>query len=62
MPRDKTKLIKELKESVQKAREVYLATDPDREGEAIAWHLIQATGAASNRSIAWSSTRSPHRP
>src|ERR671911_2210769 len=45
VPRDKTKLIKELKESVQKAREVYLATDPDREGEAIAWHLIQATGA-----------------
>src|ERR687897_726931 len=46
VPRDKTKLIKELKESVQKAREVYLATDPDREGEAIAWHLIQATGAS----------------
>src|SRR5829696_6853909 len=36
VPRDKTKLIKELKESVQKAREIYLATDPDREGEAIA--------------------------
>ncbi|MDQ3227394.1 MAG: type I DNA topoisomerase [Chloroflexota bacterium] len=47
VPRDKSKLIKELKESVQKAREVYLATDPDREGEAIAWHLIQATGAES---------------
>ncbi len=47
VPRDKSKLIKELKESVQKAREVYLATDPDREGEAIAWHLIQATGADS---------------
>src|SRR5919112_306221 len=46
VPRDKTKLIKELKESVQKAREVYLATDPDREGEAIAWHLVEATGAA----------------
>src|SRR5215203_5440713 len=46
VPRDKTKVIKELKESVQKAREVYLATDPDREGEAIAWHLIQATGAS----------------
>ncbi len=45
VPRDKSKLIKELKESVQKAREIYLATDPDREGEAIAWHLIQATGA-----------------
>src|SRR5215217_2361185 len=36
VPRDKTKLIKELKESVQKAREIYLATDPDREGEAMA--------------------------
>lgn len=45
VPRDKTKLIKELKASVQGAREIYLATDPDREGEAIAWHLVQATGA-----------------
>jgi DNA topoisomerase-1 len=47
VPRDKAKLIKELKESVQQAREVYLATDPDREGEAIAWHLVAATGADS---------------
>jgi DNA topoisomerase-1 len=47
VPRDKSKLVKELKESVQKAREVYLATDPDREGEAIAWHLVAATGAES---------------
>jgi DNA topoisomerase-1 len=45
VPRDKTKVVKELKESVQRAGEVYLATDPDREGEAIAWHLAQATGA-----------------
>jgi len=45
VPRDKAKLIKELKASVQSAREIYLATDPDREGEAIAWHLVQATGA-----------------
>ncbi|MEZ4626314.1 MAG: type I DNA topoisomerase [Thermomicrobiales bacterium] len=45
IPRDKSKLVKELKESVQGAREVILATDPDREGEAIAWHLIQATDA-----------------
>ncbi|MCC7022725.1 MAG: type I DNA topoisomerase [Thermomicrobiales bacterium] len=47
VPRDKSKLIKELKASVQGAREIYLATDPDREGEAIAWHLVQATGADS---------------
>src|SRR4051812_38610525 len=45
VPRDKIKVVKELKESVQSAREVFLATDPDREGEAIAWHLVQATDA-----------------
>ncbi|CAN5590832.1 type I DNA topoisomerase [soil metagenome] len=45
VPRDKSKVVKELKESVRNARELILATDPDREGEAIAWHLIAATGA-----------------
>jgi len=45
IPRDKTKVVKELKESVRGAREIYLATDPDREGEAIAWHLVHATEA-----------------
>lgn len=45
IPRDKSKLVKELKASVQGAKEIYLATDPDREGEAIAWHLIAATEA-----------------
>src|SRR3954452_7641632 len=45
IPRDKSKLVKDLKSSVAGAREVILATDPDREGEAIAWHLVQATNA-----------------
>lgn len=45
IPRDKVKVVKELKESVQAAREIILATDPDREGEAIAWHLVHATEA-----------------
>ncbi len=45
IPRDKSKVVKDLKDSVQGAREIYLATDPDREGEAIAWHLIHATEA-----------------
>lgn len=35
----KEKLVKELKEKVENSDEVYLATDPDREGEAISWHL-----------------------
>jgi len=47
IPRDKTKVVKELRESVQGAKEIYLATDPDREGEAIAWHLVHATDAES---------------
>ncbi|MGI8976336.1 MAG: type I DNA topoisomerase [Thermomicrobiales bacterium] len=45
IPRDKSKVVKDLKASVQGAKEIYLATDPDREGEAIAWHLLHATDA-----------------
>ncbi len=37
--RGKATLIKSLKTEAKKAKQVYLATDPDREGEAIAWHL-----------------------
>lgn len=37
--RGKGDLIKSLKKEASKAKKVYLATDPDREGEAIAWHL-----------------------
>jgi len=42
VPNEKKAVVKELKELSKKAEEVYLATDPDREGEAIAWHLIQS--------------------
>jgi DNA topoisomerase-1 len=42
VPKEKKEVVKELQEAVKKASEVYLATDPDREGEAIAWHLMQA--------------------
>lgn len=39
--RGKGDLIKSLKSDAKKAKKVYLATDPDREGEAIAWHLAK---------------------
>lgn len=42
VPNDKRKLVKELKEAASKAKEIYLATDPDREGEAIAWHVLES--------------------
>ncbi len=40
--RGKSQVIKDLKALVKSARAIYLAPDPDREGEAIAWHLVQA--------------------
>jgi DNA topoisomerase-1 len=39
---DKRDVVKDLKTAAQSAEEIYLATDPDREGEAIAWHLLHA--------------------
>lgn len=39
---ERREVIKKLAEAAKKAKSVYLASDPDREGEAIAWHLIQA--------------------
>ncbi len=42
--RGKGDLIKEIKKEAKAANKVYLATDPDREGEAIAWHLATALG------------------
>ena len=41
VPKTKTKVIQELKKKLKDAESVYLATDEDREGESIAWHLLQ---------------------
>jgi DNA topoisomerase I len=40
--RGKGPILKDLKSAAKKAKKVYLAADPDREGEAIAWHLAQS--------------------
>ena len=42
VPNEKRPVVKEIKELAKQAAEIYLATDPDREGEAIAWHLAEA--------------------
>jgi DNA topoisomerase-1 len=42
VPREKREVVRKLKEAAQEADAVYLATDPDREGEAISWHLVHA--------------------
>ena len=44
----KNKLVKELKKDIEDADFVYLATDPDREGEAISWHLYDTLGLKEN--------------
>ena len=46
--RGKAKLINSLKKDAKNAKKVYLATDPDREGEAIAWHLAYILGIDEN--------------
>ncbi len=49
VPNDKREVVNELVAAVNKASEVYLATDPDREGEAIAWHLMEVTNLEEKR-------------
>ncbi len=49
VPNEKREVVKELKKLAGKAEEIYLATDPDREGEAIAWHLMEAADIAEDR-------------
>ena len=44
VPKEKKKVVDELRATARKAEHVYLATDPDREGEAISWHLVEAAG------------------
>lgn len=49
--RGKAPLINELKKEAKAAKTIYLATDPDREGEAISWHLSRVLGDANEEKI-----------
>jgi len=44
VPAEKDKVVKELKSMTKKAKEVWLASDEDREGESISWHLAEVLG------------------
>ncbi len=46
--KDREDTIKELKDTAKKSSRIYLATDPDREGEAISWHLKELLGIPDN--------------
>jgi DNA topoisomerase-1 len=45
------KVLKELKDEAKKATHIFMATDPDREGEAIGWHLAEELGATNKKKI-----------
>ncbi|MEX2090881.1 MAG: type I DNA topoisomerase, partial [Candidatus Paceibacterota bacterium] len=47
---DKKAILEDLKNIAKKADEIYLATDPDREGEAIAWHITQVLDLGNSKS------------
>jgi DNA topoisomerase-1 len=50
VPNEKRAVVKDLKMLAKQAEEIFLATDPDREGEAIAWHLMEAAQIEPNLS------------
>ena len=51
--RDKAPVVKELMDAKRKADQVILATDPDREGEAIAWHLADVLNLPVDTTVRW---------
>src|SRR6188768_2601067 len=46
---DRAKVMKEIKDAAKSADHIFVATDPDREGEAIGWHLAEELGGAKRK-------------
>ena len=59
--RGKGELLAKLRKAAKKADKIYLATDPDREGEAISWHLMQAL-KESSATLDWALIASVREP
>ena len=55
--RGKGTILAKLKKEAKNAKKVYLATDPDREGEAISWHLKNSLGVDENKVLRVLSTK-----
>ena len=55
-------ILSRIRKEAKNASQIYLATDPDREGEAISWHLSKVLGMDTASPAASSSMRSPRRP
>jgi len=51
VPKERKDVVKRLKDEARDVQNVLLATDPDREGEAIAWHLVSALGLTSDKPV-----------
>ena len=62
IPAEKKKLVSELKQEAKNAETVWLASDEDREGEAISWHLYEVLGLNpehTKRIVFWASSSRP---
>ena len=62
IPEEKTKLVADLHAKADKAEKVWLASDEDREGEAISWHLCEVLDLTRKRPTVSSSMRLPNPP
>ncbi len=51
IPEKKKEIVKELRADARLASEIYLATDPDREGEAISWHILEALNLKDSKPV-----------
>jgi len=51
VPEEKEETVRSLKSAIRNASAVYLATDPDREGEAIAWHVLEAAAPPKSKEV-----------